>query len=103
MCQLYLPASSPRVKDQCHTCKDIAIIIFSSLVMIIFIILKNPPDHLNGVVEPNVTGVAAARKDPAESFQNSISFAFKSAMIVLVACEIEERCTYVLKSAIHRL
>ena len=71
ICQLYLPANSPHVKDQCHTWTNIVIMmmIYIMMVMILYIMMMmNLPDHLNGMIEPNVAGVAAAREDPTESF-----------------------------------
>ena len=45
-------------------------------MMVIIYIMMNLPDHLNGMVEGNVAGVAAARENPAESFHNSILYIF---------------------------
>ena len=35
--------------------------------ILIIIIMRNAPDHLNGVVETNVARIAAARENPTES------------------------------------
>ena len=50
--------------------------IYIMIICFMIYIMMNPPDHLNGVVEGNVAGVAAARENPAESFHNSILYIF---------------------------